>query len=189
MIWNAWTNRDNSKVPWFATPERAWLMMDPARASRYTESLETLKGYLADHPVPNVELISFVDPENKLEPTGNPWWHLGHILSWEDQGLDLFMMANIGMKMKLKWNVRELSDEQNAILKTSKEIPEEKRGQVIDWFHKEIKQSFNNQVKKSQWSWKKISQTVYSDFYTFCKGFTRKYYVNPESSVLIFGNM
>ncbi|PLW10297.1 hypothetical protein PCANC_22335 [Puccinia coronata f. sp. avenae] len=145
MIWNAWTNRDNSKVPWFATPERAWLMMDPARASRYTESLETLKGYLADHPVPNVELISFVDPENKLEPTGNPWWHLGHILSWEDQGLDLFMMANIGMKMKLKWNVRELSDEQNAILKTSKEIPEEKRGQVIDWFHKEIKQSFNNQ--------------------------------------------
>ncbi|PLW11102.1 hypothetical protein PCANC_21351 [Puccinia coronata f. sp. avenae] len=174
LLENAWDHRKFDRTPWLATPERAWLMMDPRRAALYAERLETLKGYLAAYhdPATNNALIRLVDPQHQLKLLGDAWWHTGHILIWHEQGLHLFTMAKVGIELGLERGQQEISAEQIRILETLPDIPEEERDKVIAWFHKEFNPSLRrSQVPKS--NWKTIPMNFYSNLVTGWKAWRR----------------
>ncbi|KNZ57744.1 hypothetical protein VP01_2083g2 [Puccinia sorghi] len=163
LLANAWTQ----KSPWFTSPERAWIMMDPERASLYTERLDALKGFLAEGRPPTDKLVSAVDPKHRLRLTEDPWWHLGYVLVWQEQGLDLFTMAKLGIRMGLKAGQRDyLSAEQIELLESaSKDILlPEKRDQIIGWFHKEFTplDVSARETKASPWELRRVFKTFVS---------------------------
>ncbi|POV96319.1 hypothetical protein PSHT_15198, partial [Puccinia striiformis] len=187
LLRSSWRNRKSLKVPWIDTPERAWLMMDPQRASLYNDRLKTLKGYLAEYHVPKDRLISLVDPnEKKLELPWNPWWNLGHILTWEEQGLDSFMMAKVGIKMRMKKGQKELLPEQNQILEDLKNMMDDQREKVISWFHEEFNKSPQNEVQPMQWYSSFIAPETLSDINTWYKARSSYLGNHPEGCFQIF---
>ncbi|KAI7936644.1 hypothetical protein MJO28_015543 [Puccinia striiformis f. sp. tritici] len=187
LLRSSWRNRKSLKVPWIDTPERAWLMMDPQRASLYNDRLKTLKGYLAEYHVPKDRLISLVDPnEKKLELPWNPWWNLGHILTWEEQGLDSFMMAKVGIKMRMKKGQKELLPEQNQILENLKNLTDDQREKIISWFHEEFNKIPQNEVQPMQWYSSFIASETLSDINTWYKARSSYLGNHPEGCFQIF---
>ncbi|KNZ53475.1 hypothetical protein VP01_322g5 [Puccinia sorghi] len=184
-----WNHRKSSTVPWFETAERAWLLMDPERSKLYKERLNILKEYLADYQASAYELVSIVDKERKFQWYGTPWWHLGHILVWQDQGLDTSAMARLGNNMKLKKGQEELSPEQIQILQeacSKEEIPEDKKKIVLEWFEKEFHQSFKNKLwKKNKTLVDLLPGKLYSDMVTYYKARSNTRFLLPAYNLLI----
>ncbi|KAI9624103.1 hypothetical protein KEM48_009125 [Puccinia striiformis f. sp. tritici PST-130] len=157
------------------------------RASLYNDRLKTLKGYLAEYHVPKDRLISLVDPnEKKLELPWNPWWNLGHILTWEEQGLDSFMMAKVGIKMRMKKGQKELLPEQNQILENLKNLTDDQREKIISWFHEEFNKIPQNEVQPMQWYSSFIASETLSDINTWYKARSSYLGNHPEGCFQIF---
>ncbi|KAI9624295.1 hypothetical protein KEM48_009037 [Puccinia striiformis f. sp. tritici PST-130] len=149
--------------------------------------LKTLKGYLAEYHVPKDRLISLVDPnERKLELPWNPWWNLGHILTWEEQGLDSFLMAKVGIKMRMKKGQKELLPEQNQILENLTNMTHDQREKVISWFHEEFNKSPQNEVQPMQWYSSFIAPETLSDINTWYKARSTYLGNHPEGCFQIF---
>jgi hypothetical protein len=187
LLSNAWNPRKSKRTPWFASPERAWLTMNSNRSELYTERLRTLKGYIELYQTPKNRLISAVDRKKLLDFSGHPWWTLGHILIWEDRGFDLLMMMNLGIQMKMKKGQMEITAEQIEILNSSKQIPEDKKEKIIDWFNKEFNHSSSKDlVNTARQDWKIALGLSWSDLLTTYKASSRYFSRYPGECFEVF---
>ncbi|KAA1098781.1 hypothetical protein PGTUg99_016955 [Puccinia graminis f. sp. tritici] len=186
LLSKAWNQQKSNRTPWIASPERAWLTMDSEKEELYTERLRTLKGYLERYQTPKKRLISAVDSKKLFKFSGNPWWSLGHILIWQDQGFDLLTMMNLGIEMRMKKGQKEITAEQIEILNASKEIPEDEKEKIVDWFNKEFNQSSRDQFNTARHDLKIALRSSWSNLVTTYKAVSRYFSSYPEECFEVF---
>lgn len=183
MLWSAFHCGHSVGIPWCHTAERAWLMATADFSNLYTTRLQKLKELLNECTPTDNKVIDIVNQKGKLNFTGEPWWNLGHLLIWEDQGLNLSMMASVGIKMNLRRNQNKITKEEIEKLKSLEEIPNDEREKVVHWFEEEFQnfsESKENHNFLESWSYS------FWDVFTTLKGYVLEEILSIEQRLNFF---